>query len=259
MRRTSSLLRFTLGVLFLTDAHGWSVVGLDEVLSPDPEARARAAVDEGNRALIMPLDCSSDPMKAIWELDREWISASFVFPRDDCPELLEDPVYGDRIDDIEKAINSYNRAVEERAREIGMFSVYLGEPEYRSDGQSTAYRKFRSEAPAMLREIAGDIPLDDVETAIWGVQGSPTRLLVTGYGEVSEVAANLRRSEWRRSPFPWEVLEAMHWYPSEQDACYLGEVRGHAAYLLFRDSAKLAVLIVALTIQASSAPETIPQ
>lgn len=236
--------------LFCTNASGFSSISLEELLAPDIKARARAAVDEGNSASIMSVDCDGERFIFPDYDDYDWMSSGYIMPEQSCPELLENPVYGGKVRQLEQAITDYNDAVAERAREIGAFSVYGASRSF-TDSDNPAYIDWLAKGAAMLQRVAGSVSMESIETDV-RVSGEtidyPARLFISGRGDVEWIEVGLDKAVWKKGPYPWDLLQAMHWRPSNRDAAYLGEIDGYPAYLLIMSDAGYAFLIVALSL-----------
>jgi hypothetical protein len=241
------LFLFMLINLVGTSAHGYSVIGIEDLLKPDPGLRAQKAVEHGNRSLIAPIFCEDESIFYSLNLDSEWYSSEIISPEKNCDELRASPEYSPDIEKIQKAIATYNVAVVRRSKELGLFSVYHGEkmPDD-SIGPQNAY--WSAKASEMLAKATGVPDLRATEFSVFEKAKKPSRLFIAGESNTAEIQKRLAGSKWRKCAYPSELLQAMHWNPSPQDACLIGRVDGYPAYLLLRSHFNSVVLVVGLSL-----------
>lgn len=184
----------------------------------DPAGRVRQAFDGGLPSLINPLECESD--FSYEPIEIAWVGADLIYPDEDCEALRQDVVFSGRIEEVQRAINGYNLAIVQRARETGAFPVY---PLYASPVEAT--EQDREQARQLLKRISSEIELDALELSLFSDhQGVPQRMpdgWRTGHSRSHPrpVGTWMEAGTVARSP-----LQAMHWHRGAGDQFLAGEI-----------------------------------
>lgn len=223
--------------------HAVSTITTQDILQPDPAAHARQNFDDGLPSLIDPLDCDASFQYEPIEL--AWVGSDLIYPEDNCEDLAASDTFRANIEDIQRAINDYNIAIVQRAKQTGAFPVY---PLYASRAEPTEQN--REQARELLKRVSADLELEGLELSLFSDHaGVPVRMLIAGQSDVSDLAQDLAARGWKQAPWPGPMLQAMHWHPSSGDHYLAGEVDGNRATALLSESSGLIVIAIALNLR----------